>query len=186
MLGLLTNLELLADRWGLIDRQKYLSYRAKRDPTGKISNNVNFQTIFDLRTLRLALKGVVCKTADKNNVFIEKEFSFASAKLIQAFQELLILTKLRIEPSFSTLEQGERETQGILSNFLDKFVTGISEQLCERVETPEQLVQNSELLGEYRRSLKNFERMVRVFEMTFIDLSSKLMEDVRAKNFLLP
>jgi hypothetical protein len=44
------------------------------------------------------------------------------------------------------------------------------------------LVRDQQLLEELKRHLKMFERMVRIFEMTYLDLTKKLKENVRDRN----
>jgi hypothetical protein len=75
------NLELLADRWGLIDRNKYVQYRSNKDLTGKIPTDTFFLHLFDLATFKLGCKTVFTKTAANKKLLIEKEFSLAAAKL---------------------------------------------------------------------------------------------------------
>jgi len=38
------------------------------------------------------------------------------------------------------------------------------------------------LLDEFKSHLKKFERLVRIFEMTYLDLTEKLKENIKEKN----
>ena len=78
------NLEFLAHHWELIEPHKYghrLDQRNQRD--SKLPKDAFIQCYFDIKTFKLAMNKVYMTTKEGEQVQIEKEFSLASAKLIQ-------------------------------------------------------------------------------------------------------
>lgn len=58
---------------------------------------------------------------------------------------------------------------------------------AQKEDSPEnqrkrELINNELILDQLKSHLKHFERMVRVFEMTYLDLTKKLKEDIKDKN----
>lgn len=80
--GLLMNLELLADKWKLIDKSKY-QYRFNSNDQNLLPKDTGFQHYFDITTLKLAFSKIYSKTFENKEILIEKEYALAGAKLIQ-------------------------------------------------------------------------------------------------------
>jgi hypothetical protein len=78
------NLELLADKWKLIDKQKYqYRFSNSQDDQNLLPKDTGFQHYFDIKTLKLAFSKIYSKTFDNKEILIEKEYALAGAKLIQ-------------------------------------------------------------------------------------------------------
>lgn len=149
------------------------------------------------------------KTFDNQEILIEKEYALAGAKLIQQFQKLLMFIKNNLQPVFcddenthekiesqkyfqesnSTMGDSNPDDKG---NKLFSMISGIfqknqKESLISSNELRQNLVNDKQLIANFKSELKKFERLLRVFEMTHLDLTQKLRENVKQKNLeILP
>jgi hypothetical protein len=58
----------------------------------------------------------------------------------------------------------------------------IDSEQDERSRVKKQLMSDQVLINNFRNELKNLERLVRIFEITYLDLSEKLQETLQEKN----
>lgn len=126
-------------------------------------------------------------------VLIEKEFALAGAKLIQQFQRVLHFIKSELEPVFCPSELDEfsndstsdkRRDSGIFQSLFSNLATNfLLDKTYQQIESNKnRLMRNTELVNEFKQMLKTFERYVRVFEMTYLDLKDKMQTVMREKN----
>ena len=91
--GLLMNLELLARKWNLINKEKYRYRHGMANMRGSVGiiprDFESVSSVFHINTLKTAFRRIYMKTFDEKEILIEKEFALAGAKLIQQFQILL-------------------------------------------------------------------------------------------------
>lgn len=133
--------------------------------------------------MKLALSRVYMKTFDSKEILVEKEYALASAKLVQQFQKLLHFIKQKIEPVFFPEEQETAKNkdtkkpgfgQKLKTIFQNIISFGDDQDEINKQKEKQNLVRNKALIDELKQELKNFERMIRVFEMTYLDMIERL------------
>lgn len=112
------------------------------------------------------------KTKTNQEILIEKEFSIAGVKLIQQFQVLLSFIKKNLVPVFCPDKSAENE-KSLFRHVFDSIVNFGKQEEREN-KAKDEIIQNQKLIEDFRNLLKKFERMIRIFEMTYLDLKQKL------------
>lgn len=189
--GLLTNLEFLALKWQLIEPTKY-NYRQepRNAKDGKLPTEICIQHFFHIKTFRLAQTKVHANAVNGEEILIEKEFALAGAKLVQQFQIVLNLIKTKLEPVFCPrvldkfTNESDSEKSGIIQSLFTNLANNyyLDSHLREIEANKQQLMADFDTVNEFKGQLKKLERLIRIFEMTYLDLKDGLQNQVRIKN----
>ena len=125
------------------------------------------------------------KTVLKEEIMINREFSLAGAKLVQQFQILLQFIKTELQPVFRPENPEEGENGGFLKSVFQQILSfGKNDEIENSEQQKKKLIEDKLLISNFKTMLKKFERMIRVFEMTYLDLKQDLQDQIKENNLM--
>lgn len=93
---------------------------------------------------------------------------------------LLEFIKTNLVPVFCPSKKDENE-KSLFRHVFDSIVNFGKEEEKEN-KAKDEIIQNKKLVDNFRNLLKKFERMIRIFEMTYLDLKQELQDTIQEMN----
>lgn len=160
----LNSLEMLAQHWGVVKKEKYAHRIAVHGQLDVFINElprcINDGKLFNIKTFVLSCKTPYMKTKDDTKVFISKEYSNAAGKLHLIFYTILNIVVKELAPRLE--EINKNANKGSILAFFKTIFTSGDDQLFHP------LFMEPALLRKIKRQIRLFDLCMRNFEQTFI------------------